>query len=192
MNSYENERWVTEQWWHRLSRVLMYASTTIIGLISGFWFIVNAEYSTYSYSFEPTYDTKAGEEHECFYSASLGISCGDLSSTTGFLSSFLIHKAKDKCKVNENMTIGDLVELFRDFHSTDDQIVQQLFEGDDPCLNIKDVQYRQESHWNHKEIAAGIGYSAGISVIWYGFTFLIYKTILFIAHGHTNLRRTYS
>ena len=81
--SERSETYVTEKWWHRFLRVLMYVSTCIVLVVAGLLLISasnNYTYS-YSYSFEPNYEVEKGEERNCsYYKYDDSVNCGEIST----------------------------------------------------------------------------------------------------------------
>src|SRR5690348_8692068 len=84
------ENYVEEKWWHRLLRVLMYASTCLALAFAGFLLLDSSDNYTYSYTYsiEPDYESADGDENTCSYleySSSRSVHCGAFTTVSGLM-----------------------------------------------------------------------------------------------------------
>jgi hypothetical protein len=151
-------------------------------LIAGGLLIGESDYYTYTYSFEPTYELAKGTVRTCTsYEHIDSLSCGDLDTGEEFLSYYIQAKG-DQALKSGKATVSDFFQGLREKGLSDADIVRSL-------LKDRDFSYKAEQHWNLSKLLKNISIAIGISILWYLSTFVIYKVILFIAHGHTRVRK---
>ncbi len=177
--------YVTEKWWHRLLRVLVYGSTCVVFGIAGLILMYDSANYTYSYvySFEPNYKQTEGEEKTCYYYEGIGsIQCGALY-TLGNLAKQMKSSA------------GELTGDINDTPPKDLSLREALQELDAEQQLINDlkaekIRYRRTTHIEAGTLVKSVGISLGITTLWYLFALLLYKVTLYIAHGHTRIIKT--
>ncbi len=168
---------VSERWWHRLLRVLIYVSTFLVLSCSGLFLSFDpANYThSYSYSFENDFKTFQGEEDTCLsYRQDELLSCGELRTPAELLARL----------TNARHSRG--LGADRDFPEALVASAVELGE----LLDRGGIKYRHAEHWKLSELAKVVGLSLVISILWYLCFVLLYKVILFIVHGHTRVRRS--
>jgi len=170
--------YVAEKWWHRLSRVLIYASTALVLAISGAFFFFDGENYThsFSYSFEDTFSTGGGDVSVCYhFKSDDSIFCGDIPTFSELLTRFRSHtQAADSLKPSDS-------HKYSAFLRDRETLIELLDKGN--------IRYRDTTHWKIDKLVRAAAYSVGISIVWYTCTFLLYKTLLFIVHGHTRVSK---
>ena len=191
-----------EQGWHQLLRVLMYASTIIVTVFAGI-LIANdsANYTySYSYSFDPNYELDEGAEQRCsYFESSNTLYCGELNRLNELMDRYEAVKgttrgASDAAPWEKIQSRNDpashkaetdqekeVYERFNAWNAVRQAVIEDLDSGR--------IRFRQAKHWKAGPLVESIGITVGIATLWYAFTHMIYKVILFIAPGHTRIRR---
>lgn len=171
-----------EKWWHRLLRVLGYGLTLLVMALSLVIFVEDADYFTYTYSFEPNYESSVGDEYECHsYESLKSISCGAFSDGDDFIKYYLNVKGNDKLRDGQRSVNEFFAELRSKGHKDSDLAVSLI--GD------KGFTYRRQKHWDKSKVILAISYAAAVTVGFFAAMLVIYKVILFIVHGHTRVMR---
>jgi hypothetical protein len=204
---------VAETWWHRLLRVLMYASTCLVLVFAGFVLIDSSDNYTYSYTYsiEPDYESADGEEHTC-HSSSHSFDCGEFTDLSGLVELYqkwsikgqVSGTAKDEInKIEPKQSVSGPWEKYKLDRPKwqNDPIVDersnrkfspQEFEAYKTVINdlkSNGIRYKQIRHWQVEPLSKSVVFTLGIAIGWYLLTLALYKIILFIAYGHTNVRR---
>jgi hypothetical protein len=201
----KGNHYIDEKWWHRFLRVLMYGSTCVALAITGFLLVddsANYTYS-YSYSFEPNYEQAEGVESTCSYHEGLNLlSCGGVNSLDDIIIRYRTVNESTSQGSNPRLTAKNdkeqspLIDTIAKDRNLDEATRFHLLSQIDSSYEIvKDlktgkIRYRQATHWNAGPLAQSVGLTFGIAILWYFVTLVIYKVILFIAYGHTRVRKT--
>lgn len=169
-----------ERWWHRLLRVLGYGLILLVLALSLAILLEDADYFTYSYSFEPDYKTGTGEEFDCHsYESLKSISCGEFSDGDDFIPHYLKVKGKDKLRDGQQ-TVS---EFFADLHAKGHEDAELAVS----LIGDKGFTYRRQKHWDGGKLFVAIAYALLITAAVFVAMFVIYKVILFVVHGHTRV-----
>jgi hypothetical protein len=174
--------YAAEKWWHRLLRVFGYGLTLLVLALSSVILVEDADYFTYTYSFEPNYETSPGEEFDCHaYESLKSMSCGAFSNGDEFIKYYLSVKGDDKLRTGQRSVNEFFAELRSKGHKDSDLAVSLI--GD------KGFMYRRQKHWDEKKLLVAILYAVGITLGFFAAMFATYKVILFVVHGHTRVVR---
>ena len=173
---------VTEKWWHRLLKVSLYGSTALVLVVIGMIQLGSARYYTYSYSFENAYENAIGNENDCtVYEYSKDVSCGDLRNSKQFVTQYLIANGEKRTK-NGKLTIREAIALSKKEGHSDFDLSRYFIED-------QKIRYKMQQHYNSKELISGFGYTLIVGGIWFIVGLIGYKILLYIVHGHTQVKR---
>jgi hypothetical protein len=174
---------VPERWWHRLLRVLGYVVTFLVFAITLFLQLDSQKYYTYAYSFQDGYAAAPGYENTCHvYETLKDISCGEHNDPKGFIEFYLKSVGSEMTKPGTE-TIRDFVEGVRkDRGLSDWDIASGL-------ISEKQYTYKMQSHQNARGVFTALAWATGVTLICFLLLAILYKTTLFIAYGHTRIKR---
>ena len=189
----EQEEHVAEKWWHRLFRVLMYGSTCGVLLIAGAVVVYDTDNYSYSftYSFQPNYEQIKGVERTCEYFDADFPPCEDWEIELGDIIT--------RYRESRDSTSRDSLQEALEHPPTvkpDRTSIEEQFIAYKEARNLiieelknRNVRYRRATHWKTGPLMQSVGLTLGIAALWYLFTLMLYKVILYIAHGHTRVRK---
>jgi hypothetical protein len=174
---------VPERWWHRLLRVIGYISVAMVLIITLSIQLDSAEYYTYAYSFEDAYDASTGVELDCHtYDTLQDISCGEFDEPKKFVEAYLDRVGSKRTRSGEQ-TIRELIEAAKKDKGLSDWDVASGLIGE------KSYTYKMQSHWSQSGVLAAIGWAIASAFLWFLVVAALYKTILFVAYGHTKVKK---
>ena len=186
----------------------MYVSTLVVLAFSGVVLINDSSSYTYSYtySFEPNYAQADGEGKTCSYDARLNfLDCGTDNELEAVISRYRA--------VRETTTLGSNAEPWekdpRTVPAPDQSSEKEYMEwrvnrltyellggAKDPAkysimkgLSDGKIRYRKTQRMNVGQLPKSAGITIGITALWYFCTLMIYKVTLYVAYGHTRIRK---
>jgi hypothetical protein len=182
----ESRAVVVERWWHRLLHVISYGLTLLILCITLLIQVEEAEYYTYSYSFQPDYKSSTGDQFKCYsYDSLKTISCGEFSDGEAFMKYYLAITGEDKV-TNQDGEKTTPNQIFADLRAkegrSDSDIAVSL-------IGKNAFSYRREQHWNTSKLLIAVAVACGITFGSFVALLGLYKVVLFVVHGHTRIVR---
>ena len=193
-NNPQMKEYVSEKWWHRLLKVVIYISTIIVLFLSAaiLYDSFKVVSYTYSYSFEEGYDKFKGKEYDCkTYSYLKYISCGKGTiSASDFNQLFLLSlQIELKRYKGKNQKKYKLVKKIIALYKKKKQLMESDHKFSEYIIINKKVKRKEQRHINYKNSISLVGVSLAIGAGWFIASMILYKLILYIAHGHTRVRK---
>jgi len=173
-----------EGWWHRLFRVLILGATIAVLGYSLAIFCQSAKHHSYSYNFEPNFQSSKGEDARCEAQASLNLlSCGEYSDGAELLARYLKSKGADKVPGSTETVAEYFESQLRQGHG-DTELAANL---------IRDRQLisRRQTNWDTTKLVVATAKAFAMAAACLIILSAIYKAVLFTSHGHTRLRKEY-
>ncbi len=156
----------------------MYVCTCVVLIMAGLFLGYDDSdniTSPYSYSFDPNYGVSEGVEHTCSYFEPIDrVSCGELNTLNDLVKQYRTAKSISRASDASDKEIWQMVDKL----------------GLISDLKSEKIRYRAARHWKVGPLAQSVGLTLGIGTLCYFFTLIIYKAILYIAYGHTRVRKT--
>lgn len=169
---------LNKKWWHRLSNVLVFGSTIILTILLVLAVSTSSAWKKFSfnYSFEPSYLNAPGQEQDCIfvgheypYSSPL-ISCGDITSSSDFLSHYTAAKG----------TTEAVAKLKNDDSLTDDQIVNAAINTG----KLDDIKFKKDYSIKFEILFSEIAFSLLVLISWFIFwESIVYRALVYIVLG---------
>ena len=196
------KEYVVERWWHRLLKTIQYITTLIILIGALFVVIYEAQYYTYSYSFEPDYAESKGKEYNCNASDYIdSIDCGDLNNGEKFTTKYMalnnrrirenVKKMVRKGATNEEVeSYLTLEEGLTPYKNKFGDIREKYgFKTAKSIIQKNQIKYKKKRNFNLNKLISGLGIVLLTTITWYILALVLYKIILYIVHGHTRVRK---
>ncbi len=183
---------VQERWWHRMLRVLVYTTAFIVFAFCVALTIDESRTGQYHYNFEPGYASQDGEELECSASEfSQIVFCGGIHSEEVFLEKFFAAQpsARTPRDLFEEAGIVPGKNLKKGTSEAKNGRPKgyRFVTTAHSVMNEYDVRYRIEHVWDKQLLLKWLSITVAVSAAWLLMGLVIYKIILFIAHGHTRI-----
>lgn len=171
---------IAERWYHRLIQIVVVFLTAALLILSLLVSIPTAFFFDYSYSFTKNYKNFAGSEYPCVADEKiLSFECGDLS-VTDFISRYL--EQKGHYFTSSGPQISTMVNQLKNEGLADLAIAKAIIEQNG-------VWYKEKKNLDKNQLLKAILTSCGLAAAFYLLNTLLYKTILYVVHGHTNVVR---
>ncbi len=171
---------IPERWYHRLIKTFIIASSLL--LLGGALMVLlpKAFYFQYAYSFDKSFSAFLGEKFSCSADANSGsIDCGNLTTET-FISRYLQKKGHYFTASGTNTS--DTVAMYQEKGLSNFQIAQAIMEQNK-------IHYKRQKVMDKKLLIRGGALSVALALAYFLLNFILFKTALYILHGHTTVAR---
>lgn len=171
---------IPERWYHRLTTTFIVVTSILLFGGALMVLLPKAFYYRYEYSFENPYASFSGKEFNCTADAdSHFLDCGSLTPED-FISRYL--KNKGHYFTTTGTKIHDTVTMYREKGLSDFQISKAIIEQNP-------VYYKKQKVSDKPLLVRGGALSLGLAVAYFLLNIAMYKTVLYILHGHTTVTR---